>query len=770
MNKLRSLIANTFGLVDPDEIRSFVQTEIGKTKAGVSGKDRPPQRASYLIGQPVAPEMGIQDYIKAYHGWVFSCVRVIAEETADIKLRLYRRKNQSEFEIVEQHQVLDLLYKVNPMYTSYLMWEATAAYMELTGETFWYLGGKVNNPKEIWVLRPDWVSVKDTKGSIIESYLYGPPGDNKMTIPFEQMIHFKDFNPNNWYRGFGTVRPADKAVATDEFAATYNQTFFYNSAMPAGALKTDQTMTDEQQEQLRDQWEAVHRGEKKAWKVAILWAGLEWQDIGMNRKEMDFIEGRRLSRDEIMAMFRVPKPLLTFDDVNRAAAKEARAILLENVITHKMRRICTFLNEFLLPRYGDDSLFFDYENPVPNDETLTINKHKAELAGAPWRTVNEVRDDENLEPIEGGDKLMVPFSMQDSGNSLSPDAQKKQKLRKLFSFNVRIPTYPYIKYQTDQLQERLQLMVEKLLVATMVKRRAEHAVSTKTTKEVQDADIVTEDVREARWKTLVSRTDPREAEYTKLIGNLFSEQEDRVMDRINEELKKSLGHGNVVKEAEYKAALGKVKSNIDDITDLSGDDKIFVETLMKFIRSVIETEGILQIQSLVSDAVFYMQTQAIKRYLKTEGVKYIAAINEETASQLRDELIEAVDKGESIAQIRVRVEKVYEDARGYRATRIARSEVLRATNFATEQAYIQSDVVEKKEWLTAKDERVCPWCGPMDGKQIELKKVFFEEGDTIRGKNENGKTVTMTVGVSDVSAPPLHPNCRCTLIPVLKQD
>lgn len=762
---IKSLIANTFGLVERASVKSIVDDAI--TKAGIPSKDRPAQRSSMMIGQPIAPEMGMSDYIKAYRGWVFACVRVIAEETADIKLQLFRRINQTEFESVDEHPVMDLLYKVNPMYTSYLLWEATAAYLELTGEAFWYLNGPKNRPSEIWVLRPDWVSIKDTKSSIIESYSYGPPGDRKMTIPFEQVVHYKDFNPNNWYRGYGTVRPSDKAIATDEYAADYNKNFFYNSALPGGALETEQTLEDDQRQQLRDDWEAVHRGSKKAWKIAILEAGLKWQDIGSNRKEMDFIEGRRYSRDEIMGMFRVPKPLLTFDDVNRAASREARAILLENVITHKMRRICSFMTEFLLPRYGDDSLFFNFENPVPNDEAMTLNRHKAELAGMPWRTVNEVRDEENLEEIEGGDQLYVPFSMTPIG-SLGEAAKKLQKLRKKLEFNLRIPPYPFVKHQYDQTMERLTGMIEHLIRKMMINRKTA-AMKQLPAGRVEEGTVVTEDAREMRWRTLITRTDPREAKYTQLLGDLFSAQEARVVERVNDELKRAFKTDGAVPDDEYKKGIKRVKSNVSTIVDVTEDDRIFVETLMNYVRTIIESEGIEQIQAIKDGAVFYMQTEAIRKYLKKEGVKYISTINEETTEQLRETLIEAVDNQESIAQIRERIQSVYEDARGYRATRIARSEVMRATNFATEQAYIQSGVVEKKEWLTAHDERVCPWCGPMDGKQIGVKKSFFKEGDVIKGKNENGKTVTMTVGVSDVDHPPLHPNCRCTLIPVVSE-
>lgn len=765
MSKLSSIITSTLGLAsktDLDLLRKQNQELETKIKQGIAAQDRPMQRGGMLIGQSIPPDMKTAEYLKAYKGWTFACVRVLAEEVADIKLTLKRRLDQTEFENVDNHPVLDLLYKVNPLYTSYLMWEATEAYMELAGETFWWLVGPKNNPKEIWTLRPDWVQVVDSKDKLIMGYKYGPPGDKKIMIPFEQMIHFKDFNPTNVFRGHGTVKASAKAIDTDEFAAEYNRTFFYNSAIPGGALETEQQLDDDQREKLREEWEKTHQGKAKSWRVAILEAGLKWQDIGMNRKEMDFTEGRRTTRDEILAMFRVPKPILTFDDVNRAAAKEARAILLENVISHKMKRMVSFLNEFLLPRYGDDSLFFDFVDPVPNDMLAEMTYYKTALGGMPWMTQNEVREEQELQPIEGGDSLMVPFSMAPAG-SITPEQKALQRKNRANKFNVRIPTYPYTKAVIDKTVKKIEETAYRLLTSILSKKKKDlNKLSTDSgdNSGTPEETPAPEEIREARWRSMIKRTDPREVQYIHTINGLFNSQQERVNREIEVELQRAM--------KDKGDQTGRVKATVGDVADLVlRDTDVFSDTLMSYIRTVIEAEGIQQIQSLVQGKVFFMQAKEIQKFLKKDGVKYIKAINEETAEQIKEALSLGVEAQESIPQLKARIEAVYDDARGFRAERIARSEVLRATNFATNQAYKQSGVVEAKEWLTAHDERVCPWCGPMDGKTLGLDEDFAKKGDVITGTNENGKKVRLTIGVGNIDTPPLHPNCRCTLIPKL---
>jgi HK97 family phage portal protein len=732
--KLLDNIAKTFGFVKQ-----------------VDQADRPNLRATFLKGQAIGPAMKASEYLDAYKGWVYSCVSAITQEVGSLQLVLKRRKNQSEFEQVDSHPVLDLLYKVNPLYTSYALWEATEGYLDLLGESYWWLTGSAKKPSEIWTLRPDWLEIKDTKNKMIESYSYGPPGERKITVPFEQVIPFKDFNPKNPYRGYGTIRASAEAIDLDNSASKYNRNFFNNSARPGGALEAEGNLTDEQRVVLREEWERVHKGEENSWKVAILEGGLKWKDVGLSQKDMDYIEGRRFTRDEIFAMYRVPKVIVAVtDDVNRANAREARAVFLENVIEPKEWRIAATLTEFLLPRYGDPNLFFDIVSPVPADNEYQLKLYDNGLKHG-WLTRNEVRELEDYGPIDGGDKLLVPFGLQEVG-AQTQDQKEAAKKKKMSTFRVRIPPFPHAEATANKLISKISEKAKIMLLTIMRKR--DHTGKNAPVKESETPDDHKMEMREMEWRSMIGRTDKREEMVTKTLGGLFNAQEQRVKDRLETQLS-----GTVEKT--------KAVKSIDDVADVTGENSIFAGPLIDLIKSFLETEGVLQIQQLVPDAVFYMQSQAIKDFLKSDGVKFIPSINETTTDALREQLAEGVSEGEGIPKLRERIESVFEDARGYRSAQIARTESLRATNFATLEAYKQSGVVEAKEWLTAHDERVCPWCGPLDGKVVSLGDDYFEEGDTITGKNENGKNVTMTVSFTDVGEPPLHTSCRCTLIPVL---
>ena len=102
-----------------------------------------------------------------------------------------------------------------------------------------------------------------------------------------------------------------------------------------------------------------------------------------------------------------------------------------------------------------------------------------------------------------------------------------------------------------------------------------------------------------------------------------------------------------------------------------------------------------------------------------------------------------------------------------RANMIARTEIANAYSQGmleemrqgVDQGLITGTVT--KVWLTAKDERTCPWCGPLDG-DISHETVFLEQPFTV--KPIVGRKTLKFSEANGGLVPPLHPNGRCTVI------
>jgi SPP1 gp7 family putative phage head morphogenesis protein len=80
------------------------------------------------------------------------------------------------------------------------------------------------------------------------------------------------------------------------------------------------------------------------------------------------------------------------------------------------------------------------------------------------------------------------------------------------------------------------------------------------------------------------------------------------------------------------------------------------------------------------------------------------------------------------------------------AERIARTEVIRTVTAGMGDLY-RATGYTKWKWVTAKDDRVCPICRPLDEKCITIGQPF----------------VILPSG--PIYKPPAHPNCRCGVDP-----
>lgn len=116
---------------------------------------------------------------------------------------------------------------------------------------------------------------------------------------------------------------------------------------------------------------------------------------------------------------------------------------------------------------------------------------------------------------------------------------------------------------------------------------------------------------------------------------------------------------------------------------------------------------------------------------------------------INQEITVGIIRGESIQKIarRLRNETKADTLRLAQswAERLVRTEINYAMNQAHLKGYKDSGVVEKYEFLAAHDKRTSKLCRDLDGEMFELSKAVVGE-----------------------NYPPMHPNCRSTIVPVLE--
>jgi HK97 family phage portal protein len=683
---------------------------------------------NYFAGE--APARASKEYLKSCKSWVYTCVAAISDEIATMEFKLYKIKGKNITEI-EDHPLLDLLYKVNGFTTKFDHLWLTQEYLELVGEAPWLLDrGEKNNqpPTSIWLLRPDKLTVLPDPEKVIGGYKYQLDGGSTQVFKPEQVIFLKYPDPERPLRGVGTLSAVAQTVDLDYYSEKWNLNFIFNSARPDSVLTTDQTLSEEQVKRIGSMWKEQFKGIDKVAKTAILEGGLKYTQLQISQKDMDFMEQQRFSRDKILSIFRVPKAIVAItDDVNRASADASAYAFARWTIKPKMERIIEQLNEFLVPMFGDD-LFLGFDDPVPENVDAKLRRYDSGLRG--WLTPNEIRQEEGLEPVEGGDELST-------GNNSSMPVSTYGFKAKLIDKEIRKVNRTAIISKRGKLRkvDEINSVIKDIVRSHLIKSIA---------KDIKDAPTPNlELTREEKfWNSQVKIADKFEKDLKTKFSNVFENQRRNVLSKLPE---KSIDISKI-------------------LLDVKEETGVMVSITVPILKNIIKEQGDKALELVgLTDEVINIGSSKITQYLKKTPIKFATSINKTTNRKIREQLSEGIGNKESIQQLSERINEIFGWSKEARSETIARTETFRATGFSTEEAYRQSGVVTGKEWLTAFDERTCEFCGPMNGKVIPLGETYIDKGEEVDG-SDNG---TLDNDYGSVDFPPLHPSCRCTLIPVL---
>lgn len=664
-----------------------------------------------------------QDNSSYYNGWVYLAVAIISQEVAGIKLKLFKKDKKGNVEQVFDHPSLDLIKDANDFMTQYDLFERLQANQELQGNEYWFLTFAGKTPNGIYPLPPTNVKPIADKYEYVSGYMYTVDG-KQFVIPKENIIHFKQFNPSSDIVGFATLEAVKFAAQTDIASKKYNLKYFQNDARPDVVIEIPDSLDPDQEKRILEAWNQNHAGPDRQFRTAVASGGLKINSFQITQRDMEYLEGRKFSRDEIMAIFRVPLTVagLTGNETY-ASAKAADYSFGKRTITPKMRRIVNTLNEFLLSLYPDtEGMYFTFESPVTEDRDLVIKGYEAGIRNG-WLSINDVRRAEDLPEIEGGEPVMVPFNVQPLGEPKAKQIEVSKPISKAIRSSMETalkvfdeskkkeakdesPRYPHLAHMDEKQRESFDRQGE-----YMSKARNERGLEF-------------------------------ENQFNSILNELWEGQKQRAINNL-------IG---ILNSKNWKAKGPNVIDNEKEI-------KITFDLLMPLMLALTEKEAEAAMAYLGTE-VDQVITPNLRKFIEANAKLLAGEITDVTTKRVRAEVAAGLEAGEAIDDIKERILNSTAFSKA-RSENIARTETIRAQGKAQIEVWKESGVVEGKLWYTAVDERVCPYCDPMNGKTIGISDSFFKKGDVQTG-NDGG---TLNLDYEDVGSPPLHPQCRCVLIP-----
>ena len=359
----------------------------------------------------------------------FACINRVAASVASVDLQLYKRGKGGKLSKVEDSDLLDLIENPNPAQSGREFMRALSSYQQLCGNAYVYGNGidpkRTNGkpPRELQLLNPGKVKVEPGASLFPKQYEYRPNQNTTTTFPVDQLtgrsavLHLKSFNPLNAWYGMSPLEAAALGVDIHNSGQQWNKRLIENGARPSGALVVQGSdgkpamLSDDQYGRLKEMIDNQFSGASNAGRPMLLEGGLDWKEMSLNPKDMEFLEGKHSAARDIALAFGVPPMLLGIpgDNTYSNMGEAKLGLWTDTVLPHLATTLDAF-NRWLTPLYGEDMYLWYDEEMIPALEPL--RKAKAErINAAGYMTINEKRRAMGLDDIEGGDTLLVPTTL-----------------------------------------------------------------------------------------------------------------------------------------------------------------------------------------------------------------------------------------------------------------------------------------------------------------------------------------------------------------------
>ncbi len=379
---------------------------------------------------------------------VYKCVSMIANNASAVKMKVFAGDNE-----LENHPLISLLERPNPLQSGVEYFHSLISYLLISGNSYMIKDKDISAPTELYLLRPDRIHIKTGTSMIPEAYQYKI--DNKVINSYEvnpltgysQLKHIKLWNPLDDFYGLSPIVASAYNIDQHNMAGLHNVALLKNGCTPSAMLKfqpkdetgASATLTDDQRAMLLQDLETRFSSSTNAGRPMLLEGDFDYVQMGLNPKDMDFLELMNMSAREIALCFGVPAQLVGIADQTYANVAEARLSLYEETIIPLLDRLESDLNEYLAPLYeGDLSIRYDIDSiPAMAEKRKQIFANVSQGVQQGILTRNEARDRLGLEPIDGGDSLLVPSNLfplgevddtpDDEDNDMPVDAEGNEK-------------------------------------------------------------------------------------------------------------------------------------------------------------------------------------------------------------------------------------------------------------------------------------------------------------------------------------------------------
>lgn len=632
-----------------------------------------------------------------------ACIQMIASSLPEAQLNIYRKDSDGELEVLPEHWLADLIRFPNDATSTFELWEKTAIYLLTAGSAYWLLmrDSETGPIERIELLRPDLVTPEVDRGS-------------------GRIVAWK-------YRPEGTGQEIVYPVY-QVLAIAFPDPLGVDGLSPLSRVMREIGIDNGATDFTRDFFE----------NGAVV-AGILSSDQELDKDTADRIEERWNQKFGRWARGRFKTAVLGKGTTYQQMALNFRDMEFESVRSFVETRICSAfgVDPVLLPSWVGIRHGGKYSNYQEARRHLWLETIVPLL--------RRIESKINSQLLVYEDRVFCRFDLGKVEALQENENDKWERVREAFRSNL---------ITLGQAQRLLDVPVDE-------ENEDKYFSELRGT----NLSIVNPGEDEDREKTFyphIKKKNVDKNKFTRFVKGIQDEFEKDVQgtmvdffERFKRKVVDRLKKKELTPE-EYFAVLLALQQSAQE-----SEEELQSVSLEMFLTVALGAGSLIAGELGLA---FDPDDETLRSKLREYSLLFASQVMSSTRRELFSILEKAQRERLTYTELEEELLDHFDNLSQNKAALIARTETVKMVNLGSATSYIQNGYTHL-EWHAIHDKKTCPFCAAIDGKVTPSGVPFAAKGDTITGQDENGEIVTMSVKYENVLIPPLHPRCRCAILP-----
>ena len=339
---------------------------------------------------------------------VWCAIRLLAESVSSLPVSVYSKQANGD-KLEDSKSPIYNLVKFKPNYYQNKITFFEFIMLSICTEGNSYVQIVRNNsgtPVQLICLSPSDVTVVINDNELFYQV------DGGSVLDSSDVLHFKTITDDG-VTGLSPIDQCAKALNWGVSLEEFGSTFFSNGAKPSSILQTDRALSDTALQRLKTSFNNNYGKLKNSNSTIVLEEGLTFKPISISPEQAQFLSSRQFSIEEVARIFNVPPHMLK--DLSKSSFNNIEMQSQEFVTYTLMPYITRIEQEMNLKLFrtnelGKTFIEFNVNGLLRGDVKSRTEAYKTAITNG-YMSINEVRQKENMNSIEGGDKHFMQMNM-----------------------------------------------------------------------------------------------------------------------------------------------------------------------------------------------------------------------------------------------------------------------------------------------------------------------------------------------------------------------